>query len=140
MQLKVYYVLLATILQQWLLEIHSDISKKIFQFFLVILQFFLSSLSFLLSLQTLIHKETSRLNLYCISYTLSFSYVIYYIVSEICIGGRFLEDCFYCYSQQIISAVAKGSLISYNLIQKVPETQNLYTVTPNATANQIKKI
>ena len=35
-----------------------------------------------------------------------FYYVLYYIVSGICIGGRFLEDCFYIYSRQIISAVA----------------------------------
>ena len=28
---------------------------------------------------------------------------------EICIGGYFLEDCFYCYSQQIRSAVANES-------------------------------
>ena len=48
-----------------------------------------------------------------------------HIVPEICIGGRFSEDCFYCYSQQIISAVANESLISYNLIKRAPETQNL---------------
>ena len=46
-------------------------------------------------------------------------------MSEICIGGRFLEDCFYCYSQQIISAVAKESLIPYNLTQITLETQKL---------------
>ena len=39
--------------------------------------------------------------LYHISYTLSFCYVMNYIVLEICIGGRFLEDYFYCYFQQI---------------------------------------
>ena len=50
---------------------------------------------------------------------------MYYIVSEICIAGRFLEGCFYCYSQQIISAVAKESLNPYNFIQRAPETQNL---------------
>ena len=33
-----------------------------------------------------------------------------YIVSEIWIGERFLEDEFYYYSQQIISAVANESL------------------------------
>ena len=42
---------------------------------------------------------------------------MYYIVSEIYTGGRFLQDCFYCYSQQIISAVATEPLISFNLIQ-----------------------
>ena len=67
------------------------------------------------------------------SYTLSFYYVMYYIVSEICIGGRFLEDCFYCNSQRIIFAVANESLIPYDLIKRAPETQN---VTPS----QIKEI
>ena len=48
------------------------------------------------------------------------------MVSEICIGGRFLEDCFYCYSQQIISAIVNESLIPYKkLIKRAPETQNL---------------
>ena len=64
-------------------------------------------------------------NLYRISYALSFCYVMYYIVSEICIVGHFLEDCFYCYSQQNISAVANESLVPYNFIQRAPETQNL---------------
>lgn len=41
--------------------------------------------------------------------------------------GRFLEDCFYCYSQQIIPSVANESLIPYNLTKRVTETQNLYT-------------
>ena len=56
---------------------------------------------------------------------------MYYIVSEICIeciGGCFLEDCFYCYCQQIIPAVANESLIPYG-----------NTVTSNANPNQIKK-
>ena len=46
-------------------------------------------------------------------------------MSEICIDGHFLEDCFYCPSQKIISAVANESLIPYNLIKRAPETQNL---------------
>ena len=50
---------------------------------------------------------------------------MYYIVLEICIGGRFSEDCFYCYLQQIISAVASESLIPYDLIERAPESQNL---------------
>ena len=71
-------------------------------------------------------KETSRLyvsSLRCTSFTLSFCYVMYYIVSEICICGRFLEECFYCYSQQVISVVANKSLNSYNLIKRASETQ-----------------
>ena len=57
------------------------------------------------------------------------------IVSEIYIDRRFLKDS--CYSQQIISAVAKEYLIPYNLIQRAPETQNLqycntkYQAKPN---------
>ena len=50
---------------------------------------------------------------------------MYYIVLEICIGGPFLEDCFYGYSQQIISDVANESLIPYNLIKGAPETPEL---------------
>ena len=35
---------------------------------------------------------------------------------------RFLEYYFYCYSQQIVSVVAKESLIPYNLTKRVSET------------------
>ena len=58
---------------------------------------------------------------------MSIIYMAYHIhrVSEICIGGRFLENCFYCYSQQIISALAKEFLIPCNLTHKEPKTQNL---------------
>ena len=49
---------------------------------------------------------------------------MYYIVLEMYIGERFLEDYFYCYSQQIMSAAANESLIPYNLIKRAPETQN----------------
>ena len=55
----------------------------------------------------------------------SFFCVMYYIVLEICVGGSFLEDCFYCYSQQIISAVGSEYLIPNNLVKRAPETQNL---------------
>ena len=68
----------------------------------------------LIFFQTLMHKETSRLQ--SISHIVSFGsfcYVMYYIVSETCIGGHFLEDCFYCYSQQIKSVVANKFLIPY---------------------------
>ena len=50
---------------------------------------------------------------------------MYYIVSEIGIGRRFLEDCFYCYSQQFIYTVANEFRIPYNLIKGALETQNL---------------
>ena len=41
-------------------------------------------------------------------------FAVFYIVSETWIGGRFLEDFFYCYSQQIISTEANESPILYN--------------------------
>ena len=86
---------------------------------------FLSSL-FLLSLFRFSRSKQHYVhNLYCISYTSSFCYVMYHIVLEICIDERFLEDFFYCYSQQIIFAVAKESLIPYNLIKRALETQEL---------------
>ena len=59
-----------------------------------------------------------------ISHTLSFYNILHYIKSEICIGRRFSENCFHCYSQQIISAVANESLIPCSLI-RAPETHNL---------------
>ena len=42
-------------------------------------------------------------------------------MSGICINGPSIEDCFYCYSKQIISAVANKSPIPYNPIKKAPE-------------------
>ena len=48
---------------------------------------------------------------------------MFYIVSEICIGGRFLEK--YFYSQKTVSTVANESLIHYNLRKRASETQNL---------------
>ena len=55
------------------------------------------------------HKETSPL--------------MYYIVSEVYIARRFLKDG--SYSQQTLSAVAKESLISYDLTERVPVSQPL---------------
>ena len=62
---------------------------------------------------------------------------MYYTVSKICIAGCFLEDCFYCYSQQIISAVANESLIPYNLVKRAKQT-TFSTVTMNPNPIQIK--
>ena len=59
---------------------------------------------------------------------------MYSIVPEICIGGHFLEDCFYCYSQQIKPAAANESLINYNLIKRTPYffwVENWYLLTWN---------
>ena len=49
---------------------------------------------------------------------------MYYMVPEIYIHRCFLEECFYCYSQQIRSDVAKESLISRNFTQRPPEAHN----------------
>ena len=54
------------------------------------------------------------------SYFEGFCHVMYYEVSEICIGGHFLEDCFYCYSQQTKSAIVNEFLVPYNLIKRTP--------------------
>ena len=72
---------------------------------------------------TLYIKKHHVYNPYRISYT--FSYVMCYIVSEMWIGGRSLQDCFYCYFQQIISAEANEFLILCNIIKRAPEKQNL---------------
>ena len=37
---------------------------------------------------------------------------------RISIGGRFLENCFYYYSQQIIHAIANESLTSCNPVKR----------------------
>ena len=64
------------------------------------------------------HKETPPL-----TFTVRFCYIMYYIEPELYNGIRFLKQS--CYSQQIISAVAKESLILYNLTQRTPETPSL---------------
>ena len=58
---------------------------------------------------------------------------------QINIGGHFLKDT--CYSQQIISAVAKKSLICYNLTQITPEkTEPLILQLPPQTKSNKCKI
>ena len=93
--------------------------------------------SFLLSLSKLSCTNYHAYNLYRISFTLNFCCAMYYVVLEIHIGRRFLEDCFYCYSRQIIFVVAKESLI-----QRAQETQNLkYCNTKcHPEPNQTRKI
>ena len=65
---------------------------------------------------------------------------MYYIALKICIGGPFLQDCLYCYSRQIISAVTNESLIPYNLKKSTrnKEPLILYNLMPTQT-NQKKK-
>ena len=85
--------------------------------------FFVSSIFFFI-----ISFETYKYHvyyLYRISYTLSFCYVKYYIMSEICISGRFKTGPYFS-SQKFISVVANESLISYNLIKRAAEIQNLW--------------
>ena len=102
------YILLTTILQEWSLEIHSNISKKISEVFFVISYLFRSLFSFLLSLVKLSRARKHQVyNIYRMSYTLSFCFLMYYMLSEIYIDGRFLEDCFYCHSEQVIPAGAR---------------------------------
>ena len=64
------------------------------------------------------HKETSPSAL-----TVRFCYIMYYIEPELYNGIRFLKQS--CYSQKVLSAVAKESLILYNLTQRTPETPSL---------------
>ena len=52
---------------------------------------------------------------------------MYYIVSEIYIGRRFLEGCFYYYSQKTMFAVAKESLIPDKPAQGAAKTQTFDT-------------
>ena len=69
--------------------------------------FFISSFSFLLSLFKLsCAKKHDVDNLYRISYTCSFCYVMHYIRLKICVGECLSADFFYCYYQQCIPAVA----------------------------------
>ena len=58
-------------------------------------------------------------------------------MSEICIGGRFSEDCFHCYSQQI--TIATESLIPYNITKKTPETQNILIIEHRMSHQTISK-
>ena len=84
--------------------------------------------------QRLTFNSFSLFQIFFIVYFESFCYAMYSIVPEICIGGHFLEDCFYCYSQQIKPAAANESLINYNLIKRTPYffwVENWYLLTWN---------
>ena len=68
-----------------------------------VLLFYIFSVSFLLCLfKVSCTKNHHVYNLYHISHTLSFWYVMCYIVLEICIGGRLLEDCFIAIAKNYI--------------------------------------
>ena len=103
--------------------------------------FFISSFSFLFSLVELSYTKKHQIfNLYFISDILSFCHVMHYIVSEICIGRRLMEDSFYCQPQQIISDVANESLIPYNLVKRAPETYNLQHCNTECQPKPNKKV
>ena len=100
----------------------KNISKIMFYFFLIIYFF---SHRFLPLFKLSRTKKHDVYHLYCIWYTFSILHMVYGFMVLICIGGRFLEDCFWCYSWQIVSVKANESLIPYNLINRTQETQNL---------------
>ena len=135
MQLLIY-------IHYWLLFLKYDnfkyttTSQRLtFNSFLLFHIYYLVIFFLTISFQTLMHKEISHLSsISHILYFESFCYVMYYIVPEICTVGHFSEDCFYCYSQQIKSAVANESLIAYNLKKRAPYffwVENWYLLTWN---------
>ena len=94
---------------------------------------------FLLSLWKISGTEKYHVyNLYFISYALSFINLIYDIAPEIFIGECFLEDCFYCYCQQIISALPYLKNLWFFITFRIHRTFN--TVSLNTTPNQIKQM
>ena len=123
----------------WLLFFKNDnfkhtttTQRRTFNSFSLFYFFFISSFSNS-------HRQRNITSIIYIAYRIlfaisSFCYVRHYIESEICIVGRFLEDCFYCYSQQIISTAANVSLIPYNLMKVIWDS-----VTPNPNTNQTLK-
>ena len=111
-----YFSRIITLNTQQHLKDYLLIISQYFKFFTWFFFFFLWPL-FKLSCT----RKHHAYNLYRILHTLSFCFLIYYIVSEICIGGSFLEYWFYCHSKQIISDVANVSQM-YNLTKRAPET------------------
>ena len=80
------------------------------------------------------HAQRNITSVIYIAYFGNFCYVMYYIVPEICIGEHFLEGYFYCYSQQIKSALGNESLILHNLIKRAQYffwVENCYLLTWN---------
>ena len=105
------YASLTTIFQHYNFKYIKTSRRRSSNYFFLFYILFISLFPFSLTLFKLsCAKKHHVYNLYRISYTLSFCYVMYYIVSETCIGGRYLEDCFYCCSQSIISVVANEYL------------------------------
>ena len=120
-------MLLTTILQEWMIAWSTKkYLKEHLLRFSCYFTFFFSLFSLWLSLFKLsCTKKHYVCNLWRISYTLSFCYGIHYLVWDICVGGR-LEDCFYCCSQQIISAVAIDFLIPYKTYKTLKRRTSKY--------------
>ena len=97
--------------------------------------------SYLLSFPMLSYtKEHYVHNLYFISYALNFCWVMYYRLSRMYIGGRYLEDWFYFYSQQIIFTEGNESfilklLLLYHQIFFFPFTFNKSAIKMIHTCN-----
>ena len=71
------------------------------------------------------HAQRNIVFIIYITYRILWEFaLVYYLVSEICIGGHSLEECFCCYFQQIKSAVDNESLILYNLIKNLAHILN----------------
>ena len=64
---------------------------------------------------------------------------MYFVVSETFTGGRFLDDCFYCYSKQFISALAIEFLSPNNYIKENQKQRTFNTVTPNVSPTKSEK-
>ena len=125
MQVKIYTFCWLLFFKNDNLKYTATSQRRSIHSFLLFYIFFLVVFFLLFLLKLSCTKKHHVYNMFRIWYTLGFCYVMYYIVSEIYLDGRFLEDCFYCYSRQVISAVANGSLIPYNLIKRAQETQSL---------------
>ena len=105
---------------------NNNISNINFLFFAAILNFVPHCfLSYDLLSNSCVQKRDHIYNLHQILCTLSFCYVMHYIVREIGIYGSFLENYFSCDSQQIRSALTNEPLSPYNFMKSAPETQNL---------------
>ena len=124
-----------------------QVAKVFYEFFIWVFSSFVLTFNFQF-VKLYCTKKHNVYNLYCISYTLSFSSVMYYKVSEIYIDGRFFQGCLYFYSQQFTSAVVKTALILYNLPYNLPYipdrelllTWNLVDITSNLKAFKKQKI
>ena len=121
MQLMIY-------IYYWLLFFKKDnfkfttVSQRLtFHSFSLFHVFYLIVFFLIISFHTLMHKETSFVqSVSHIIYFESFCYTMYYIVLQICIGGHFLEECFYCFSQRSKFSAANEDLIPYNLMKRAP--------------------